>query len=75
MGLNVTRKMMGERVSPWNTPRLTLNSGDDHCLVLITSSTLNVVLKMASQGATPESFILENVVRGGHIYKQTWTPF
>ena len=36
---------------------------------------LNVVLKMASQGATPESFILESVVRGHHIYKQTWTPF
>ena len=28
---------------------------------------LNVVLKMASQGATPESFILESVVRRRHI--------
>jgi len=36
---------------------------------------LNVVLQMASQGATPKSFILESVVRGHHIYKQTWTPF
>ena len=34
-----------------------------------------VVLKMASQGATPDSFILESFVRGHHIYKQTWTPF
>ena len=30
---------------------------------------------MASQGAIPEFFILESVVRGHHIYKQTWTPF
>ena len=30
---------------------------------------------MASQGATPESFILESVVRRHHIYKQTWTFF
>ena len=30
---------------------------------------------MASLGATPESFILESVVCGHHIYKQTWTPF
>ena len=36
---------------------------------------LNIVLKMASQGTTPESFILESVVRGRHIYKPTWTPF
>ena len=36
---------------------------------------LNFVLKMAGQGATPESFILESVVRGHHICKQTWTPF
>ena len=38
---------------------------------------LNVVLKIASQGATPESFILESVgcLRASYIYKQTWTPF
>ena len=27
--------MIGERVSTWNAPRLTLNSGDDHSLVLM----------------------------------------
>ena len=36
---------------------------------------MNVVLKIASQGATPESFWKVLVVRGHHIYKQTWTPF
>ena len=29
---------------------------------------------MASQGDTTESFILESVVRGHHIYKRIWTP-
>ena len=32
-----------------------------------------IQIEMASPNATPESFILESVVRGHHIYKRVWT--
>ena len=36
---------------------------------------LNVVLKMTSQGATPESSSWKVLFAGITYYKQTWTPF